>query len=180
MILPYAITIPVYSDPGHAWGAVKRQLLADLKVLDKVSPCSYQRGGMVYLEEDRDLSTVCDALRREGFQIAMEECGGGESSWVRSLPNFSPTLAPMPAGRWLVFIRTEDGPTLAAASGYSPLHYGADIGPEYLMSREGAAEVAQARRALAYRPIRASSKRAHELCLARGYTYSQPVRQARG
>lgn len=43
-----------YSDPGHGWLAVKRQLLTDLNIADKISMFSYQKGKTVYLEEDSD------------------------------------------------------------------------------------------------------------------------------
>jgi hypothetical protein len=44
-----------YSDPGHGWLAVKRKLLKDLGILDKVTWHSYERGKTVYLEEDVDV-----------------------------------------------------------------------------------------------------------------------------
>ena len=50
-----------YSDAGHGWLAVKRQELIDLNILDKISTYSYQRGNTVYLEEDCDISTFCEA-----------------------------------------------------------------------------------------------------------------------
>jgi hypothetical protein len=43
-----------YLDAGHGWLAVKRQELIDLRILERVSPCSYQRGNTIYLEEDGD------------------------------------------------------------------------------------------------------------------------------
>jgi hypothetical protein len=178
MNIPQTLNIPVHSDPGHAWGVVKRELLTALGILDQVSACSYQRGGMVYLEEDCDLSLVVRALQDRGCRVTCSDHGNGEASWVRSLPRFSPTLAPLPADAWLVFIRTVDGPTLVARNGFCPLHYGATITSEYLMNREEAHHAASNRAALSYRPIRANSKRAHDLLNARGYTYSQPVRQA--
>lgn len=43
-----------HSDGGHSWLAVKRSLLKELGILEKISSCSYQRGETVYLEEDCD------------------------------------------------------------------------------------------------------------------------------
>ena len=46
--------VKFYNDPGHGWGAVKRQVLVDLGIADKISTYSYQKGDTVYLEEDCD------------------------------------------------------------------------------------------------------------------------------
>jgi len=57
-----AFTIIVYNDPSHAWGKVKRKVLDNLGIADKVSSYSYQYKDNVYLEEDCDLSLVCQHL----------------------------------------------------------------------------------------------------------------------
>lgn len=62
------LKIKFYSDPGHGWAAVKRGLLADLGLLDKVSQFSYQRGQTVYLEEDSDLPKFLMALSMQRGQ----------------------------------------------------------------------------------------------------------------
>lgn len=54
-----------YSDPGHGWLAVKRKLLRDLNIIDKISQYSYQRGKTVYLEEDRDSSIFFQAYQKK-------------------------------------------------------------------------------------------------------------------
>lgn len=56
------LKIKFYSDPGHGWAAVKRQLLEDLGIADKISTFSYQKGKTVYLEEDSDLPKFLTAL----------------------------------------------------------------------------------------------------------------------
>lgn len=66
-------TIPThfhfYSDPGHGWLAVKRELLHRLGIAHLISTYSYQRGKTVYLEEDCDFSTFIGAyLRATGAQ----------------------------------------------------------------------------------------------------------------
>lgn len=43
-----------YSDAGHGWLAVKKQLVWDLGLADAISQCSYEKGKTVYLEEDCD------------------------------------------------------------------------------------------------------------------------------
>lgn len=52
-----------YIDSGHGWLAVKRQYLDRLKLLNKISDCSYERGGTVYLEEDCDAPLFVDAYK---------------------------------------------------------------------------------------------------------------------
>jgi len=46
-----------YADPGHGWLAVRRELIANLGLLEEITPYSYQKGGTVYLEEDQDAVT---------------------------------------------------------------------------------------------------------------------------
>jgi len=48
-----------YEDPGHGWLAVSLHELHELKIIDKISGCSYVSPDRqtVYLEEDCDLST---------------------------------------------------------------------------------------------------------------------------
>lgn len=76
--------ITVYSDPGHAWAAVKRQLVIDLGIAAKVSTYSYQRGQTVYLEEDCDLSLLIGALRERGIEFTFDEKHTDRRSPIRS------------------------------------------------------------------------------------------------
>ncbi len=80
-----------YSDSGHGWLAVKRQLLADLAILDKVTRYSYQRGQTVYLEEDCDVSTFFLAFEAKyGVRPTTKEGGyTNGSSPIRSYEGFS-------------------------------------------------------------------------------------------
>lgn len=55
--------IKYYTDPGHGWIAVKRKLLVKWGVDNAISPCSYQKGDTVYLEEDRDAVILIERLR---------------------------------------------------------------------------------------------------------------------
>lgn len=64
MILRY------YTDPAHGWIAVKRTLLKKLKIEDKISVFSYQKGNTVYVEEDWDAHILSKALAEN--QIVVE------------------------------------------------------------------------------------------------------------
>ena len=63
------LKIKVYSDPGHAWGAVKRKVIDELGLTNTITGYSYQKGGTVYLEEDCDLSNFVGTLRNLGIDF---------------------------------------------------------------------------------------------------------------
>jgi len=67
------LKIKVYSDPGHAWGAVKRKVLDELGLTQKITNYSFQKGQTVYLEEDLDLGTLIDTLKRRAIFYKIEE-----------------------------------------------------------------------------------------------------------
>ena len=53
-------------DPGHGWIKVSMSFLAELfgpNWRAKFTPFSYERGGFVYLEEDRDAITFVNRLK---------------------------------------------------------------------------------------------------------------------
>ena len=69
MLQNKVIKIKVYSDPGHAWGAVKRKVIDELGLTNTITGYSYQKGGTVYLEEDLDLGNFVGALRNVGIDF---------------------------------------------------------------------------------------------------------------
>ena len=83
------IKIKIYSDPGHAWGAVKRKVLDQLGITNNITEYSYQKGGTVYLEEDRDLGTLLTTLRDKniGFTV-VEKNSANRYSPIRSYERF--------------------------------------------------------------------------------------------
>lgn len=82
--------IKFYSDPGHGWGAVKRQFLYQHGVVDKISSFSYQKGGTVYLEEDCDLPKLVTALALKGITIQYEEKTTNRRSPIRGYESYRP------------------------------------------------------------------------------------------
>ena len=52
-----------HADPGHGWLGVKKTWLTDLGIADKITSYSYERGNMVYLEEDCDATTFHEAYK---------------------------------------------------------------------------------------------------------------------
>lgn len=81
-------TVIVYSDAGHAWGKVKRQVLVNLGIADKVSAYSYQYKDNVYLEEDCDLRLLMEALP-ETTRIKFVEKHTAGNSRIRSYEHYS-------------------------------------------------------------------------------------------
>ena len=63
------VTVKYYSDDGHGWYAIKRDIIKDLGILDQISAYSYQRGATVYLEEDSDASKMFTALTEKNMLV---------------------------------------------------------------------------------------------------------------
>ena len=53
-------TFKHYTDPGHGWYKVSREMLFRMDILDKISSFSYQKNDWVYLEEDCDATIFFD------------------------------------------------------------------------------------------------------------------------
>ena len=78
------LTLKYYSDPAHGWLAVKRDLLSDLGIATKVSYYSYQKGQTVYLEQDRDMFMLIDALAERGVMVRFKEHHTDRPSRIRN------------------------------------------------------------------------------------------------
>jgi hypothetical protein len=61
------------SDPGHGWLEVPRAMLTALDIQDRITPYSYLRGALAYLEEDLDMSTFLQAARSVGLELEIVE-----------------------------------------------------------------------------------------------------------
>ena len=75
-------------DSDHGWLRVPRAELERLGIADKITGYSCQDRNFVYLEEDRDMMTFCDAAGLQGwgdFDRVYEE-----KSFVRGLPSYRP------------------------------------------------------------------------------------------
>jgi len=82
--------IHVYNDPGHGWASVKRSLLVEYGIADKVSAYSYQRGQSVYLEEDCDLSLLLGVFRERNITPEWVEHYSDRRSPIRSYEYYRP------------------------------------------------------------------------------------------
>jgi hypothetical protein len=81
-------TVTVYSDGGHAWAKVKRQVLLNLGIANKISPFSYQLRDNVYLEEDNDLYVLYQALDSQGVRLKYVEKPSDRQSKIRSYESY--------------------------------------------------------------------------------------------
>lgn len=77
-----------YSDPGHGWVAVKRELIESLGLMSKITHFSYWKGKTVYLEEDLDAPTVLDALTKRGVIWKTVTISHDRNSPIRSYMRF--------------------------------------------------------------------------------------------
>ena len=82
-------TIIVYTDPSHGWGKVKRQVLSNLGLADKVSSCSYQYKDNVYLEEDCDLPLLVQTLFALDVRVKFVEKPTSKQSRIRSYESYA-------------------------------------------------------------------------------------------
>lgn len=76
-------------DPGHGWLAVTRAEINALGIADKISSYSYQKGEIVFLEEDADLSTFLRAkeARREPVEYIERHV---DETPIRNYRSYSP------------------------------------------------------------------------------------------
>ena len=81
-------TVIVYSDPAHAWGKVKRQVLINLGIANKISRYSYQLRDNVYLEEDCDLFLLHQTLDAQGVRLKFVEKHTDKPSRIRSYERY--------------------------------------------------------------------------------------------
>ena len=81
-------TITCYSDPSHSWGKVRRDVLVNLGIADKITRYSYVRGDYAYLEDDCDLTTLCMALTERNTRVKFVEKHSNRDSKIRSYERY--------------------------------------------------------------------------------------------
>ena len=77
-----------YSDPGHGWLSVSRNVLEKYIDPKEISVYSYQRKNQVFLEEDCDASKFLDALRKANVSFSSIQTHTNRRSKIRSYANF--------------------------------------------------------------------------------------------
>ena len=84
-----AETFRYEQDPGHGWVEVPRFMLEKLGVDGLITQYSYQRGNLVYLEEDQDLNTFLMAYREHYEQDPDLREVHVDSTPIRRFPRYS-------------------------------------------------------------------------------------------
>lgn len=92
-------SLHIYSDCGHAWAKVKKTLLHELGIAEKITRCSYQYGEYAYLEEDCDLSTFLVAyfggeIPKDWESQLKTITHRSNYSRVKSYPRYNSKIAP--------------------------------------------------------------------------------------
>ncbi len=82
-------TITIYSDPGHAWGKVKRRVITMLGLSDKITSYSYAYKDNVYLEEDCDLPLLIKALQNTGHTLVFNYKTAYKDSRIRQYDRYT-------------------------------------------------------------------------------------------
>lgn len=81
--------IKFHEDSGHGWYAVKRKVLEQLGLLNKITSYSYQRGKTVYLEEDCDAGVLFNKLNEINIAPRMTYAKHQDRSPIRSYESYS-------------------------------------------------------------------------------------------
>lgn len=87
-----AVTLDVYTDPGHGWIKVPRRMLVQLGIHKQISRYSYQRGDFAYLEEDADATLFFVTLRAAGIDPKQRVHSAERSSKIRSYASYYPHI----------------------------------------------------------------------------------------
>jgi hypothetical protein len=83
------LTFNFHSDAGHGWLAVKKSLVRELGLADKISAYSYMQGQSAYLEEDCDAHRFFVAFKEKfGFEPKIKELDSKRNSVIRSMKQF--------------------------------------------------------------------------------------------
>jgi hypothetical protein len=79
-----------YTDPGHGWLAVAMEELDLLGIRDQISPYSYRKDGIAYLEEDCDMALFIDTMASKGVEVKLKHMNEPRNdSIIRSYRRFS-------------------------------------------------------------------------------------------
>lgn len=80
-------------DPGHGWLEVTRAELERLNIASKITAYSYQRGPLVYLEEDCDFSTFYQAKQARGESVPYEHRHHADDAPMRGYSHYTASRA---------------------------------------------------------------------------------------
>ncbi len=66
-----------YYDTEYAWLKVDLDVLVKLGIHKNISPCSYHKLGVMYLDKDSDAKIFINAMKKLGFKLEFikKDCG---------------------------------------------------------------------------------------------------------
>nr|WP_276978330.1 hypothetical protein [Ferrimicrobium acidiphilum] len=73
-----------FSDYGHGWVRVRKDLLAELGIYSDISRYSYMRKQFAYLEEDSDAPKLIEALAKKSITVKFRERISDNRSKIRT------------------------------------------------------------------------------------------------
>lgn len=79
----------LYSDPSHGWAKVSIKKLLELGISGHISSHSYVKNGWAFLEEDKDLGTFMEAMKKVGQSITFKEHPSNKTSRIRNYDSYS-------------------------------------------------------------------------------------------
>ena len=103
------IRIELYSDPGHAWGKVKLELLRELQIAGDISRYSYLRKDYAYLEEDRDLPIALQAIEEAGVLFKLVQKRSNRTSKIRKYTRYPSLLMALEKAEKLEIVHVTGG-----------------------------------------------------------------------
>lgn len=77
-----------YTDPGHGWVAVKRNILEQYGIAERITGFSYQKGKTVYLEEDCDAYTFLTEMASKGIVVEYQNKHTNGRSPIRNYETY--------------------------------------------------------------------------------------------
>lgn len=83
------MTFTYFTDPGHGWVCVRKSVLNELGIANKITPYSYMRADFAYLEEDCDAALLLDVLKDSGVKVELNRKTSNRSSRIRSYQQYS-------------------------------------------------------------------------------------------
>lgn len=87
--------ITLHEDGGHAWLQVPKKWLSELGIASEITEYSYEKGDQVYLEEDQDVSTFVNALKKiRSWDSGLVHSTYDDRSPIRNYPSYKPTGKP--------------------------------------------------------------------------------------
>lgn len=89
-----SMTFNAHFDAQHGWVAVKKGIIYQLGLTDRITSFSYEQGRTVYLEEDHDLTQFVEAFKLVTGQSpkfkSMKHPPDDRESHIRRMARYTP------------------------------------------------------------------------------------------